>query len=322
MAATIQGSDRSTSALDFLCCPRTRLPLARDGDDRLVTDTEDPDKRFVYPVIDGLPILVDFDSSVLDEADTLARGGLSPHVRREYRGLAARAKGLAGPVNPRSERNIGAFTEALKALNPRPRVLVVGGATMGSATESLYADPTIDLVGFDIYRSSLTDFIADAHSIPVKDAAFDGVLVQAVLEHVLDPGAVVAKIHRVLAPAGIVYSETPFLQQVHEGAYDFTRYTVSGHRYLFRWFELIGVGSPRCCRQPDAVDDRLLRPKPVPVSEGRQGREAGLLLASPTRSDDPERYAFDSTTGTYFLGRKAERGSTPAEIVAHYRGAG
>jgi hypothetical protein len=37
--------------------------------------------------------------------------------------------------------------------------------------------------------------------------------------------------------------KTPFLQHVHEGAYDFTRYTESGHRYLFKNFELISSGS-------------------------------------------------------------------------------
>src|SRR4029079_11363432 len=68
------------------------------------------------------------------------------------------------------------------------------------------------------------------------------VLVQAVLEHVLDPARVVGEIHRVLRPDGLVYAETPFLQQVHAGPYDFTRYTSSGHRYLFRSFEEIAAG--------------------------------------------------------------------------------
>ena len=32
------------------------------------------------------------------------------------------------------------------------------------------------------------------------------------------------------------------MQQVHEGAHDFTRFTVLGHRYLFKNFELIAYG--------------------------------------------------------------------------------
>jgi len=57
---------------------------------------------------------------------------------------------------------------------------------------------------------------------------FDAVWIQAVLEHVLDPVRVVAEIHRVLRPGGLVYSEIPFMQEVHEGAYDFTRFRLSG----------------------------------------------------------------------------------------------
>ncbi len=53
----------------------------------------------------------------------------------------------------------------------------------------------------------------------------------------LEPERVVSEIARVLKPAGMVYSEIPFMQQVHEGAYDFTRFTDSGQRWLFRQFK-------------------------------------------------------------------------------------
>jgi SAM-dependent methyltransferase len=64
-----------------------------------------------------------------------------------------------------------------------------------------------------------------------------------VLEHVLEPSRVVQEIHRVLRRHGIVYADTPLLWPVHEGPYDFTRFTDSGHRYLFRDFELIDSGT-------------------------------------------------------------------------------
>ena len=41
---------------------------------------------------------------------------------------------------------------------------------------------------------------------------------------------------------GVVYAETPFLQAVHEGPWDFTRFTESGHRWLFRAFERLDSG--------------------------------------------------------------------------------
>ena len=62
------------------------------------------------------------------------------------------------------------------------------------------------------------------------------------LEHVLDPHRCVNEIFRVLKPSGIVYAETPFMQQVHMRQYDFTRFTHLGHRRLFRHFEEIKSG--------------------------------------------------------------------------------
>ena len=75
-----------------------------------------------------------------------------------------------------------------------------------------------------------------------RTGSFDGVVVQAVLEHVLSPATVVAEIHRVLRDGGLVYAETPFMQAVHEGAFDFTRFTDLGHRRLFGRFEEIDRG--------------------------------------------------------------------------------
>ena len=125
----------------------------------------------------------------------------------------------------------------------RPRILVIGGGTVGAGLEELYADPTVDLICFDIYASPAVQFIADGHAIPLADGSVDGVVVQAVLEHVLEPTMVAKEIHRVLRSGGIVYADTPFLLPVHEGPYDFTRFTDSGHRYLFRSFERIDSGS-------------------------------------------------------------------------------
>ena len=86
-------------------------------------------------------------------------------------------------------------------------------------------NPAIELVETDVSFGPRTALICDAHNIPFAEGSFDGVVAQAVLEHVLDPYSCVAEIYRVLKPAGLVYVETPFMQQVHMGRYDFTRFT-------------------------------------------------------------------------------------------------
>jgi len=59
------------------------------------------------------------------------------------------------------------------------------------------------------------------------------VVTTAMIEHVLYPEEVGAEICRILKVGGLLYSELPFIQPVHEGAYDFTKYTLFGHRHLF-----------------------------------------------------------------------------------------
>jgi SAM-dependent methyltransferase len=71
----------------------------------------------------------------------------------------------------------------------------------------------------------LADIVAPLHDIPVEDASFDAVLCTQVLEHVPDPGAVLAELHRVLAPGGRLWLTVPFVGELHEEPHDFFRYT-------------------------------------------------------------------------------------------------
>ncbi|MFC5165716.1 class I SAM-dependent methyltransferase [Nonomuraea angiospora] len=116
--------------------------------------------------------------------------------------------------------------------------------------------------------SELTQFVADAHEISLPDGSVDAVIAQAVLEHVPDPWLVVSEIHRVLRLDGVVYAETPFMQQVHEGAYDFCRFTESGRRRLFRNFTQIDsgpIGGPglQAVRNTDFFLCGMLRSNPA-----------------------------------------------------------
>jgi SAM-dependent methyltransferase len=145
-------------------------------------------------------------------------------------------------TNRVAEQILPKFLTAIKIQNPTPRVLVIGGGAIGAGTDALYDDATIHLIGFDIYASQNTTFVADGHQIPLINESVDAVWIQAVLEHVLNPFQVVSEIYRVLKPNGLVFADSPFMQQVHEDGYDFMRFTVSGHRWLFRHFELIVAG--------------------------------------------------------------------------------
>ncbi|WP_224003280.1 methyltransferase domain-containing protein [Aureimonas sp. SA4125] len=137
----------------------------------------------------------------------------------------------------------------------------------------MYAHPRTRIVALIVYNSANSRLIADAHNIPLKDA----LVVQAELEHVLQPRRVVAEIWRVLRPGGIVYVETPFMHHVHEGPFDFTRFTESGHRYLFSPVLPDAFGDERRARDAARLVDRLFA----------RGLFRSRRVASPIRSCDP-----------------------------------
>lgn len=68
-----------------------------------------------------------------------------------------------------------------------PLYLVVGGASKGQGIDIIYANSSFEVVGSDVSFGPCTDLICDAHDIPFEDGVFDCVIIQAVLEHVLDP---------------------------------------------------------------------------------------------------------------------------------------
>ena len=132
-------------------------------------------------------------------------------------------------VNQLTIDNCEKFMKEILNFKEKPRVLVIGGGEKGDGTKKLWMEKKIELHSIDIYGSNNVDIICDAHYLPFKNNFYDGVWIQAVLEHVVEPTKVVKEIYRVLKNNGVVYAETPFMQPVHEGAYDFTRYTVLGH---------------------------------------------------------------------------------------------
>jgi SAM-dependent methyltransferase len=304
--------------LPLLVCPRCRSPLLRQEDAFCCSTSSCAlSAPGSLPFAGGWPILVDFERSVLDPSTALT-GAPVTAPRLSIERLPLRLRSLWKPRNRVAASNV----EALLSLFPErpPLVLVIGGGTIGNGVEALYSQRA-RVVSFDIYGSPHVHILADAHDIPLADGSVDAVVVQAVLEHVLDPNRVVAEIHRVLRPRGVVYAETPFLQQVHAGAYDFTRYTASGHRYLFRAFEEISAGpvagpGTQLLTSVDHLVRGLLRSELA----GKLTRALFFWLRYIDRLVPPE-YAMDNASAYYFLGRRSDRELLPTEIVAYYRGA-
>jgi SAM-dependent methyltransferase len=222
-------------------------------------------------------------------------------------------------------RNLKAFADALGPA-VAPHVLVVGAGRQRRGVETHLAVRRPTFTFCDVDSRADVDLFCDVHELPFVDATFDGVIATAVLEHVLYPERAVAELHRVLRDSGVVYSEVPFLQQVHEGAYDFTRYTLSGHRRLLNGFEELASG---LLAGPGTALAWTIEYFAQSFARGRLS-SAGLRVATRLGffwvkyfdlwlSESPR--AMDAASATFFLGRKRADGTTPdQDIVARYVG--
>jgi SAM-dependent methyltransferase len=273
-----------------------------------------------FPTVANQPVLIDFEHSIFDPSAYVDAQGSGSVLPRDNTGrsIRTRVKRFITGSNLVATDNGREFVKRLKALAARPKVLVIGGGSIGSGAEGLYGDPDIDILGTDVYASPFTCAIVDGHNLPFCTLAFDGVWIQAVLEHVLDPDIVAAQIFRVLKPCGLVYSEIPFMQQVHEGAYDFTRFTLSGHRWLFKQFEQIAAGPVEGAGTSAVWSFRYLC-----RALGASDKVATLLSLAVfwLRFLDhltKHRPNLDGASGTYFFGAKSERTLTSREMVHYY----
>jgi SAM-dependent methyltransferase len=91
-------------------------------------------------------------------------------------------------------------------------------------------------VGFDSPgrpdSAASADVFGDALALPLADGCADAVLCTEVMEHVSDPAAMLAEIHRVLRPGGHLVITVPFTWQVHDEPYDYWRFTEYGLRLV------------------------------------------------------------------------------------------
>lgn len=302
------------------CCPcqeKSKLKKIEDGfvceHPKCVHSTVDN----CFPVIKNVPVLISEE-----KCDTVfSAGSVKSLVSRPMSKFGFLKKIIVGESST-TKNNCTKFIQEVKKLSDRPRVLIIGAGEKGGGTDELWKDENIERHGIDIYVSDSVDAVCDAHYLPFESNNYDGIWIQAVLEHVVEPKTVVGEIYRVLKVNGVVYAETPFMQQVHEGAYDFTRYTVLGHRYLFKRFDAIEFGGNK---GPELVLAWAFRYFVWSITRSRKlSRIAGLafgMLMRPFAYLVSSKSMHDASSGVFFLGyKRIDHNVTHKELVSLYRG--
>lgn len=268
----------------------------------------------------GQPVLIGKDNSVFSRAMYVRPSISRPTAPFQFSEIVP-----SPSVNLARGKTLKAIEAHLRRLGS-PIVLVVGAGRQKQDLASAFSGIRgLRLVCTDIAPDADADIYCDAHELPFLDDSFDALITTAVLEHVMYPERVAGELHRVLKMDGVIYSEFPFMQQVHEGAFDFSRMTLSGHRRLLNRFAEIDAGivaGPGTALVWSIeyfllafVRGRLLQQVTKAVA-----RIAFFWLKYFDYLVYKSPAAADGASCTYFLGRK-QRGTVPdAEIIRAYRG--
>lgn len=123
----------------------------------------------------------------------------------------------------------GLARAVVRDVAPRGRELAVLDIGCGDKPFLPYfAAVAREYVGLDVAPGPHVDVVSPAETLPFADARFDAVLCTQVLEHVLDPPAVLSEIHRVLKPGGIALVSTHGTAAYHPHPTDLWRWTQEG----------------------------------------------------------------------------------------------
>jgi uncharacterized protein YbaR (Trm112 family)/SAM-dependent methyltransferase len=279
-----------------------------------------------YPIINEIPILINEINSLFEITDFIKYKNTTREfgehnknklIKKIYKKFIPKID-----ANLRAKQNYKILSKLLSK-KKRPRILVIGGGEIGKGMESFLDNKDFEIIEGDVYFGERTQIIFDGHDIPFASETFDAVIIQAVLEHVLDPYKVVQEIHRVLKKEGIVYAETPFMQQVHENEFDFTRFTLGGHRRLFRYFKEVSSGmvcgpGMALAWSIDRFFDSFSKSKAMVLF--RKGILPFFIfwlkyfdyyfLKKPGASDN--------ASGVYFMGTKSNKPISDKEIIKNY----
>jgi SAM-dependent methyltransferase/uncharacterized protein YbaR (Trm112 family) len=305
----------------LVCCPICYGELTEMGTDWHCTAASCGAR---FPVADGVPILINEANSLFTIADFLE------HKPMYFRPVGGVRRWISARL-PRESHNLAAkkviaeMNDRLRARGVPAKVVIIGGSQIGAGVKTLLDDPNLEVIETDVAWGPRTQIICDGHDLPFRDGSVDGVVVQAVLAYVVDPQRCVAEIHRVLKDDGLVFADTPFMQQVVGHEYDFTRFTRLGHRRLFRQFREHSSGLTSGPGAALAWSGKFFltsfaRKRATRAVLSGLGRVAFFWLKYFDHLLTHRDAAIDAAGSFYFLGEKSRETLSDRDLIKTYRG--
>lgn len=202
----------------LLACPTCHGELAWRG-----VETSCARCEAVYGVDEGVPVLFPLtDEGAAEEVYDAAPPGMLDRLPASVRGVAQRVRRALQPSlvfqSAAGRARIGEF---VASRGPEARIVNIGcGRT----------DYGANVLNLDVFPAPTVDALATSEQLPLRSGAFEGVILEAVLEHVRDADATLLEIRRVLVPGGRAFIDVPFLQPYHPSPGDYRRYTEQGLR--------------------------------------------------------------------------------------------
>jgi uncharacterized protein YbaR (Trm112 family)/SAM-dependent methyltransferase len=286
--------------IEWLACPVCKAAVIHENS-RLVCSQ--CGRRYeITP--SGVPVMLSDQSQKMIE-QSLAEGIFQPPPQPTASVTWRVLRKSFAPPSPSLNTSLGRIRQIMEENLPRDAtVLCLGGIR---ETDHWFVEK---------YRTIILDIMCsytvagDAHQLPFLDNSFDGVVLQAVLEHVSSPSLVVQETHRVLKKGGIIYVSVPFMQAYHYGPLDYQRYTITGLDTLLANFQKLESG---VALGPSSALAWTLKTWIVSFSDSPRMRTVLNFLAGwlvfPIKFMDlylaRKKKAFIGAGGVYFVGTKA-----------------
>jgi len=106
----------------------------------------------------------------------------------------------------------------------------------------------------DFIKENKPHIVADVMNLPFKDNSVDGILCNAVLEHVDNPFKAIEELYRILSEDGELFLYVPWIWGYHSAPRDYFRYSPDGIKSLTTKFsEVQLLAADFCGLQPNRV---------------------------------------------------------------------